>query len=247
MAIALIAALPAEIKPLVRGWQKKGDLFQGRIGSTDAVAFARGLGAAAATRACEGMLARCPTTWHERSTATAEPNGSAQISRIWEKPIDTLVSIGYAGSLSCGLKAPDACVVREVIDAASGERFATGAEKGQRLITLDRVADPDEKRRLAAQYQAVLVDMEAAAVARFARDHNLRFLCFKAVTDGPNDKLPDFNAFISPDGKWCMTPFVFHAAMRPASWKALWRLGNNSRAASRELANLVHRTVAGTQ
>jgi adenosylhomocysteine nucleosidase len=225
VAIALIAALPSEIRPLTRGWTPDGDLMTGRIGSTATIAIAGGLGAAAATRACEDILA---------------------YSRI-DGPVDTLVSIGYAGSLSCGLKPPDACAVREVIDAASGERFAAGTEKGQRLITLDRAAGPDEKRRLATQYQAVLVDMEAAAVARFARDHNLGFLCFKAVTDGPNDKLPDFNRFIGADGAWCMTPFLFYALMHPASWSCLWRLGSNSRAASRELANLVHRSVAGTQ
>jgi adenosylhomocysteine nucleosidase len=254
-SLALIAALPAELKPLVRAWQKKDDLFQGRIGSTDAVAFTGGMGAAAATRACERMLARCPTTWHERSTAGAEPNSSARSSRIWEKPIDTLVSIGYAGSVSCGLQAGAAYAIREVVDAATGERFATDLPaaqpqdepKPQRLITLDRVADADEKRRLAAQHQAVLVDMEAAAIARFAREHNLRFLCFKAVTDGPNDKLPDFNRFIGAEGEWCMTPFIFYAATHPASWSALRRLRKNSRAASRELANLVHRSFEGTQ
>jgi adenosylhomocysteine nucleosidase len=232
-AIGLIAAFHREFKPLVRGWQTDGDLRVGSIGSTDAVAIAAGMGAGAATRACEGVLAY----------------GRANHA------IDTLVSIGYAGSVSCGLTPPQACPVREVIDAVTGERFATDLPavslsdqpKPQRLMTLDRVAGPDEKRRLAAQYQAVLVDMEAAAVARFAREHSLRFLCFKAVTDGPNDKLPDFNRFVAPDGEWCMTPFLAYLAMHPGYWGAVRALARNSRAASRELANLVHRFFAGTQ
>jgi adenosylhomocysteine nucleosidase len=233
MTLALIAALPAEIKPLVRGWRKRGPLFLGRIGSTEAVAIAAGMGAAAATRACAAVLAA----------------GQSQT------PVDTFVSLGYAGSASCGLTPPQACLVREVIDAATGERFATdlpadsisGQPRPQRLITLDRVADPAEKRRLAAQYQAVLVDMEAAAVARFAREHNLGFLCFKAVTDGANDKLPDFNRFTTAEGEWCMTPFLAYLAIHPQYWGAVRSLARNSRAASLELANLVHRFVAGTQ
>jgi adenosylhomocysteine nucleosidase len=233
-SLALIAALPAELKPLLvvgsaRGWQKRGPLFHGRIGSTEAVAIAAGMGAAAATHACAAILAA----------------GS----------IDTLVSVGYAGSASCGLTPPQACAVREVIDAATGECFATdlptapapGQLKPQRLITLDRVASPDEKRRLAAQHQAVLVDMEAAAVARFARDHNLRFLCFKAVTDGANDKLPDFNRFTGADGQLRMPAFLAYLARHPQYWGAVRTLASNSRAASRELANLVHRFFAGTQ
>jgi adenosylhomocysteine nucleosidase len=228
MAIALIAALPAEIRPLTRGWTPDGDLMTGRIGPTDAVAIAAGMGAAAAIRACERTLASNP---------------------------DTLVSLGYAGSVSCGLQAGAAYPIREVVDAATGERFATDLPapqpqdqpKPQRLITLDRVADSDEKRRLAAQHQAVLIDMEAAAVARFAREHNLRFFCFKAVTDGPNDKLPDFNRFVAPDGEWCMTPFLAYLAMHPQYWGAVRTLARNSRAASRELANLIHRSFEGTQ
>jgi adenosylhomocysteine nucleosidase len=116
--------------------------------------------------------------------------------------------------------------------------------KPQRLITLDRVADPDEKRRLAGQYQAVLVDMEAAAVARFARDHSLRFLCFKAVTDGPNDKLPDFNRFITPNGKLRTAALAAWALVHPGYWRVLGQLEKNSHAASRELANLVSRCLA---
>ncbi|HTV15142.1 MAG TPA: hypothetical protein VME68_10525 [Acidobacteriaceae bacterium] len=220
-SIGLIAAVHQELKPLVRDWERCTALFRGQVGSTEAIAIAAGMGTSAALRGCEAALAA--------------------------GPIDSLVSIGYAGSVSCGLQAGAAYPIREVIDAATGETFLTQCEKGQRLITLDRVAGPDEKRRLALEHKAVLVDMEAAAVARFAREHNLRFLCFKAVTDGPNDKLPDFNRFVSPKGEWCMTPFVTYLAFHPQYWGAVRRLARNSNAASLDLANLVHRFFAGTQ
>lgn len=219
--IALIAALPRELRPLVRGWEKRGDLFLGRIGTTGAVAIAAGMGTSAAARACERVLR--------------------------ESGVEALVSIGYAGSVSCGLQTGNAYAIREVIDAATAESFPTDTPKGQRLITLSSVAGPQEKRQLAAQYQAVMVDMEAAAVARIARANNLGFFCFKAVTDGPNDKLPDFNRFTSPQGEWSMTPFLAYLALHPQYWSAMRRLAKISRKAAEELANFLERFFAGSQ
>ena len=218
--LGIVAALPGELKPLVRGWQKHGDVFHGRIKTNEAVAVAVGMGANAATRASDLLLR--------------------------EKP-DALVSIGWAGSLSCGLKPPQALAVREVIDAATGESFATATRDGQRLISLQRVADAQEKRRLAQQYQAVLVDMEAAAVARVARTQELDFYCFKAVSDGPNDRLPDFNRFTSPDGQIRMPAFIAYAAMHPKYWGPLQVLGRNSRQAAQELALFVDGFFATSQ
>ncbi|MGC2618281.1 MAG: hypothetical protein WA414_04515 [Acidobacteriaceae bacterium] len=219
--IAIVAALPAELKPITRGWQKNGPIFRGRFGCGEAIAASDGMGSSAVTRACEQLLAT--------------------------GPVDALVSIGYAGSLSCGLAVGLAYAVREVIDAANGEVFPTQDPAGQRLITLDHVAGIPEKRELAIKHQAVMVDMEAATVARVARDHGLAFHCFKAITDGPNDKLPDFNRFTAPDGRLRMPAFLAYAAVHPQYWSPLLHLGQNSRIAGVALANLVHRFFAGSQ
>jgi len=230
--IALVAALPSELQPLTRGWARTAAVLRGRIGGRDVLATASGMGGAAVTRGCETLL------------AAASANN----------PVGTLISIGYAGSLSCGLRPADVCAIREVIDAGSDERFATApvsemapaSIKPQRLVTLDRVADPETKRRLAEQYQATLVDMEAAAVARFARAHNLRFLCFKAITDGPNDQLPDFTPFTASDGTLRMPSLIAWALAHPRSWGPLRRLGRNSRQAAQELSNFVSRSLSGS-
>jgi adenosylhomocysteine nucleosidase len=219
--IALIAALPSELRPLVHHWSRHGKIATGRIGNLDAVALAAGMGETAVTRACEAVLA--------------------------DGNFDTLISLGYAGSLSCGLRAPEAVVVREVVDARTGEIFeaiqpphspANGL-KSQRLVTLDHVASPEEKRRLAETHQATLVDMEAATVARFAQSHNLGFLCFKAVTDGPNDELPDFNRFTTPDGRLRTAAFAAWAVFHPRYWRILGELEKNSHAAAHELAKSI--------
>jgi adenosylhomocysteine nucleosidase len=226
--IGIVAALPSELRPLTRHWHHHSRIAAGHIGPLDAVATCAGMGEPAVLRACERLLHVPPP----------------------ENPIDTLVSVGYAGSLSCGLSAPLAVTVGAVIDARTGETFPTdpladsvplpsGQLKPQRLVTLDHVANPNEKRQLAAAWQATLVDMEAVTVARFARANNLRFLCFKAVTDGPNDELPDFGRFTGPNGRLRTTAFAAWAAVHPQYWRVLSELERNSRAASHELTKLL--------
>lgn len=223
--IAIIAALPGELKPLVRGWQQRGkNLWAGRIADHEAVAIAGGIGAAAAQRAAE------------RAFAEGSPS--------------VLVSYGWAGALTCAVKPPDACVISEIVDAATGEKFTTASADGFRLITLDRVARYEEKRALAQKHQAVLVDMEAAAVARMAAARGIPFYCFKGISDGYLDRLPDFSRFISGSGELRMPAFLAYVAVRPQYWASLWRLGANSSAAANGLADLVRehlpQGVAGT-
>jgi adenosylhomocysteine nucleosidase len=216
--IAIIAALPGELKPLVRGWRQRGkNLWAGRIGDHEAFAMAGGIGAAAARRAVERAL--------------AEGNPSA------------LVSFGWAGALTCAVKPPDACVISEVVDDASGERFATANPDGFRLITLDRVARYDEKRALAQKHQAVLVDMEAAAVARMAVARGVPFYCFKGISDGYLDRLPDFSRFINGSGDLRMAAFLSYVALHPLYWPSMRRLGANSSAAAKAVAGLMEENL----
>ena len=63
------------------------------------------------------------------------------------------------------------------------------------LATSPTVADEPEKRRLASTYNAALVDMEAAAIARLAAMRGIPFYCIKGVSDALADHLPDFNRF----------------------------------------------------
>lgn len=211
--VGIIAALPGELKPLIRGWQQRGPLHFGRIGETECIAIAGGMGAEAAARACEPVLA--------------------------QDKLDALVSIGWAGSLSCGLQPRTACAIYDVIDSVTGERFVTDFAAGQRLVTLDHVARSEEKRDLAQKFQAPLVDMEAAAVARIAAARNLAFYCFKGVSDGANDKLPDFNQFLGKDGQLQMPRLITYAVLNPKYWTVLKQLDRQSRGAAESLAGIV--------
>jgi adenosylhomocysteine nucleosidase len=220
MRIGIIAALTGELKPLVKGWQQRGQFYIGQLGEAECIATAGGMGAEAAARACDLILA--------------------------EGPLDALVSYGWTGALSCGLKPPAACVIAEVIDSATNETFTTASKEGQRLLTLDHVARPNEKRALAEKYQAPIVDMEAAAVARIAAARNLPFYCLKGVSDGYNDNLPDFNRFLGSDGQLQMPAFVAYALLHPKYWSALRRMGMQSQDAARNLAVLAAESLGKT-
>ena len=219
MRIGIVAALPGELAPLVKGWAPAGQVYTGQVPLQDSTpatvyASAAGIGAPAATR------------------AFAEVQAAAG-------GLDAIISYGWAGAISCGVKPPKVYEAHEVIDSRTGERFATAAPPGPailRLVTLDHVARADEKRPLAERYQAVLVDMEAAAIARLARAHGIPFLCLKAISDGYTDVLPDFNRFLDQEGQLRLPAFFAHALLRPGYWPTLARLAANSRRAAQNLA-----------
>ena len=218
--IGIVAALPGELKPLIKDWQHKGGVYAGRIDGIECIATSAGMGARSAESACELVLG--------------------------DGPLDAIISLGWAGSLSCGLKPPGAFVVSEVMDGVTGDLYPTASTEGYRLVTLDHVARHDEKRMIAERYQAPLVDMEAATVARIAQRRGIAFYCFKGISDGANDKLPDFNRFLGKDGQLRMPAFVVHALLHPQYWARLKQLGENSKSAASNLARLVTESLSRT-
>jgi adenosylhomocysteine nucleosidase len=213
--IAIIAAMPGELKPLVRGWQSESrngvHLWRRRIEGSEWVAACAGAGVNAATRAF------------------------AEVER--DGPTNVLVSTGWAGALSEEFAPGRAYLVSNVVDAQTGERFSTATGPGgSLLVTSPKVADETEKQRLSATYSAGLVDMEASAIARLARMRGIPFYCVKGVSDGYTDQLPDFNRFILPDGRFRLGRFVVFAVLRPWYWPALVRMGENSKRAAQCIA-----------
>ena len=212
--VAIIAAMPGELKPLAHGWphSSRGNIhfWAQRNEEEEWIAACAGAGQSAATRAF----------------AAIEDGG----------PIDLVISLGWAGALTCDIATGTAHNIAGVIDVRTGERFRCDAGAGDRwLVTSPIVANEAEKQRLAATYKAHLVDMEAAAIARLAQMRGIPFYCFKGVSDGFDDKLPDFNRFIRSDGQFDMAGMVLFSILRPWHWPSLIRMGENSRKASQSL------------
>ncbi len=231
MRIAIIAALPGELKPLVKEWRRLPSpgrhilMWTRTDGNGDAaIAVCAGMGAEAARRAF----------------AAAEAHG----------PLDVVLSVGVAGALAPkghpgASRVGDCRVLTQVIDAQTGERFPlaastlAGGEKVLSIATTARVADAAEKRRLFETYGAVMVDMEAATVARLAAMRAIPMGCIKAVSDDAEARLPDLNRFIDATGQLRFPSFLLHVALRPQSWGPLMALGSGSARASKALAGVV--------
>jgi len=217
--IGIIAALAGELKPLVRGWSRHANgAFLTQRGDVAAIAVAMGMGGARA----------------EQAVAIAETHG----------PLDALASIGWAGGASCGIQPGTAYEVGEVIDAASGERYAASTTASPiKLATLDHVAGRDEKRRVAERYGASLVDMEAAVVARLARAKGIPFYCWKTVTDIATEDLPDFNFFLDEEKQLRTGRLATYALTRPRYVAPLLRMGKNSRRGADALGQTLRRWI----
>ncbi len=212
--VAIIAAMPGELKPLVRNWPHSSrdsiDFWAQRTAEEEWIAACAGAGQSAATR----------------TFAAIEEGG----------PIDLVFSLGWAGALRDSIAPGTAHNVAGVIDVRTGERFHCDAGAGDLwLATSLTVANAPEKLRLASAYDAGLVDMEAAAIARLAAMRGIPFYCIKGVSDGLTDLLPDFNRFLSPQGRFQLARFTLFAILRPWYWPALLRMGKNSKRASQSI------------
>jgi len=227
MRVAIVAALPGELKPLVRQWRRIETAVRGTRkwvlseGEDTWFAVCAGMGAEAARRAF----------------ALAEADG----------PVDLVLSVGWVGSLHQGLRAGSVQVPTGVIDAQTGEQFSlTQGSRKLWLVTTSRVANAREKMRLVSTYpDAVLVDMEAATIARLAEIRKIPLLCIKGVSDAVGAELPDLNPFINGMGQLRMVPFLSHVAVRPKYWPSLIHMGRNSARAAAAMRDLILRFMKG--
>ena len=204
--VAILAALPREVRNLVgRREPDRGLLAQGihlyRVES--AVIVAGGMGAARVSLAFEAAL------------------GAG--------PIETVISAGLAGSCRAELAAGAVAEAATVVDARTGERLSTAAAgPGLVLATTDAIASVHEKARLAEAYGADMVDMEAAAVARLAQAHGLRFRTVKGISDAHDFELASLSRFQGRHGQFRTGAFAWHTALRPHHWRPAAKLGRES-------------------
>jgi adenosylhomocysteine nucleosidase len=257
--VAIVAAMAGELKPLVRGWvhERRGkiELWRWRFDQGEWVAACGGAGIDAATRAfAEIEKDGAPDLVISVGWAGALSTVVATGEGYWVSGvIDARTGERYEVSAFPPLRQKEGARMGHGADADYPDeeqpqvlrlrspgrpplRMTEGAgESGRWLVTSPTVADDREKRRLAETYKAGLVDMEAAGIARLAQMRGIPFYCFKGVSDGFTDKLPDFNRFIRPDGQFDLTGMVLFSILRPWYWPSLVRMGENSKKASQSI------------
>jgi adenosylhomocysteine nucleosidase len=199
---AIVAALPREVKALVKGWELRS--FPGRVAvytNGEAVVACAGMGAARAEIAVRAAMEAMPVT--------------------------ELLSVGLAGACDPALRVGEIVRAGVVIDERTGERFEN-SRVDQVLVSTGAIASVREKAKLHACFNAAVVDMEAAAVARLARQHGLEFQAIKAISDEADFEVEGLARFSTKDGQFREAAFALYAAVRPGLWKKIGTLGRNS-------------------
>jgi adenosylhomocysteine nucleosidase len=211
--IAVIAALPREIAPLISGWRRiappKGENKISLAISEDAVVACAGMGRGRVTLALEA----------------AQSLG----------PVSAIVSVGFAGALTAATPVGHLYRPSTVIDVRTGERFACATGDGSVAVTAPQIASAVEKTRLSAAYSAQLVEMEAATLGRLASIRQLPFFCFKAISDDASFSLPILNNFATADGQFRTAAFAAHILLRPRLWSPARELGRGAKLAQQSL------------
>jgi nucleoside phosphorylase len=215
IAIAIIAAMEREVRPLIRSWKMRMIEHDGRryrlFENGEAAVVCGGIGAEAARRATEAVIREV-------------------------KPLRVL-SVGFAGAVDGSL--PGQVVEpRVVINAADGVRTDVGSGVGI-LVTSATLAGKEQKARLGKAYGASAVDMEAAAVAQGAQARGVEFGALKAISDDSGFEMPALDRFVAHDGSFRSVRFAGHVALRPWLWGTTVALARNSSKASRALCDAI--------
>ena len=153
--------------------------------------------------------------------------------------LDGLVSLGWAGALSCGVHPAHAYAVEEVVDADTGERFSPSglrrcprsqpASQARRLVTLDHVARAARKAALGGDVPGCSGRYGSRNGGPDSSRKGIVFYCFKAVSDAYDEILPDFSRYSDAEGQLRMPALLAHAAFRPKYWPAMARMGKNAK------------------
>jgi len=215
--IAIIAALPREIAGLVHGAREDSKLRRHGVHLyhiEGAVVAAAGMGSSRVALALNAAL---------------QAEG-----------IDLIISTGLAGACLPAIHAGEVVEATTVVDAKTGEHFQAFETETERvLVTTDVIAGMREKARLRDSYNAAIVDMEAATLARLALARGLRFRAIKGISDAHDFEMESLSRFADARGHFRTGAFALHTALRPQSWSSAMRLGRDSnRALTRLWAEL---------
>ncbi len=218
--LVIIAAMEREIAPLVRGWHRHemaGDMASFTAYKRDDVMVV-----------CSGIGAG-----FARQAAVAVVNQ--------EHP-SVVVSAGLAGALNSNLTVGQLFEPAAVIDLATGARLDAGGQQGN-LLSATSVLDRDAKTRMHGAYKADAVDMEAAAVALVASQHECSFIAVKAISEEANFPMLPFDRYLDNRGRIQMLRFLLACLFRPGTWPILVKLARDTKRASQELCRALDHLI----
>jgi adenosylhomocysteine nucleosidase len=224
--VAIVAAMEREISPLVRGWQRTAI----PSGDRKFTVFER-----------DGVLAVVCGVGCKNSEIAAR----AVVEKY--RP-SLLISAGLAGALIRSLKVGSVFVPNVVVDAADGVEYRCTADgnhvSGGVLVSSGEVAGVEAKRELVNRFHGLVVDMEAAGVAKVAHEEKIGFRCVKAISDEADFSMPPLGQFLTATGEFQSGRFAVWAALRPWQWARIAALARNSKRATKSLCDWLQKDLA---
>ena len=225
--VTIIAAMERELAPLVRGWKRGALSSAGKtfalFESDGALAVVAGIGRRNAEQA-----ARAVVTQYRPAL---------------------LISAGLAGAMIRSLKAGSVFTPSLVVDAADGAEYRCVADgnhvSGGILVSSGEIAGAEAKRELVTRFHGLVVDMEAAGVAKVAQQEQIGFRSVKAISDEADFAMPPMARFVAADGTFQSGRFAAWAAVRPWQWMKVAALAQNSRRATAALCERLRKDLAG--
>jgi hopanoid-associated phosphorylase len=174
----------------------------------------------------------------------------AAAQALVEAGVSALITFGMAGGLDPALKPGSVVLPRELI-SPEGKRYAAcqgwrervaaavsplrAVTEGNLLTSAYALDTPAEKAAAFHRTGAVAVDMESAAVAEVAAQHNLPFIAARVIVDTAADRLPRAVVAASRAGRVRFGRLLAGMAMAPGEIAALVRLAQRYRIAMRSL------------
>ncbi len=186
----------------------------------------------------------CKGIWRNREVA-AIAIGVAQ-PLVCDLVPAAICSIGTAGALIPRLQIGDVIVASSVRDEAgqawpAQDPHGPSARTGVVLTSPHIARTAAEKRKLSAS-GAIIVEMEAAGLARSAAALDVPFYCIRAVSDLSEESFfIDFECFLKPNGTFNVPRLVMHALSHPVKGLGeLLRLQRRTALAAKNLGDYLN-------
>ncbi len=232
--IGLVAALPIEVAAFmdrcdrVKKYKGNGLVFRG--GKYDQIKIAcveGGMGFARARTATQALIDAHSPGW--------------------------ILSVGFSGALHEEMHCGDIVMANAICDTHGQQLFVdlkmqsnpqAGLYVGK-VLTVDHVVrSVDEKRELAAKYEAIACDLESLAVAQVCRDSKVKFMAIRVISDDLTADLPpEILSVVGATGAVRIGAALGALWKRPSSVGDMWKLRDHANKAAVKLATFLDGVV----
>ena len=210
MRVAILCAMPNELKPVVDGLQltKDGDDYIGKLGDIDILATKMGLGMNPAAAATERVL------------------GLGDIDRV--------LVVGICGGLDESVPIGTVLHPQILEDGATGEQYTSPdwapITLAGRLVTFDDFALELKMIPELVTQGAAAVDMETAAVAAVCTKRGVPYAVFRSISDHATTDAIDLELgqMVGPDGEANILKGLWYMVRKPWKIPALLQLAKGA-------------------